>query len=357
VTAIYAHAQITALASIKRAHKLPRGSMPRVLAGQNVKANEVLAVAEVAHEHRILNIAKTLGVEPRRIISFLVKREGDIVSAGDLIAARRKFLRKIRVTSPIDGSIIHIEEGQMLIEGKRTRIEVEATIPGKVVNIEAEKYIEIETSGALIQIAWGYGDFVWGTLKVMDGEPSLNTNADRFNIDHRGAIVAIGSPLTEEFLANAIETRVKGVIASSMRASLIPKLEGVEFPIGLTQGFGQLPMSDRIMNLLKTYNGREIALDIGDHDDWRNKRPEIIIPLVSSQEQAALEEHPGKLQLAKGQKVRIMQTPYWGEIGTITEIIGEPLQLASGLWSKGVNVETADGSTVFVPFANLEHLG
>ncbi len=357
MTAIYAHARVTALATIKRAHKLPRGSMPRVLAGQNVKSNEVLAVAEVAHEHRILNIAKTLGVEPRRIISFLVKREGDAVLAGDLIAAKRKFLRKIKVTSPIDGTIIYIEEGQMLIEGKRTRLEVEATIPGKVVNIEAEKYIEIETTGALLQIAWGHGDFVWGTLKVMDGDPSLTTNADRFNIDHRGAIVAIGSPLTEEFLANAVDTRVRGIIASSMHASLVPKLEKVDFPVGLTQGFGQLPMSDRILNLLKTYNGRDIALDIGGHDDWRNKRPEIIIPLASSQDQVALEEHPGKLQVARGQKVRILQMPYWGEIGTITEIIGEPRQLASGLWSKGVDVETPGGVNVFVPFANLEHLG
>jgi hypothetical protein len=357
VTAIYAQARITALATITRAHKLPRGSVPRVLAGQNVKATEILAVAEAACEHRILNIAKMLGVEPRRIISFLIRREGDNVLAGDLIATRRKFLRKIRVTSPIDGSIIHIEEGQMLIEGKRTRIEVEATTPGKVINIEPEKHIEIETTGALIQIAWGCGDFVWGTLKVMDDDPSIETNPDQFSIDHRGAIVAIGSPLTEEFLSNASDIRVRGIIASSMHASLIPKLEEVDFPVGLTQGFGKMPMSDRVLNLLKTYNGRDIALEVGEGGDWRNKRPEIIIPLASSQEPVALEERPGKLQLAKGQRVRILQAPYWGEIGTVTEVIGEPRQLASGLWSKGVNVETADGAAVFVPFANLEHLG
>src|SRR5205814_7462090 len=117
------------------------------------------------------------------------------------------------------------DEGQVMLEGGMKRIEIMASAPGRVLVIEPGEQAVIESHGAVIEVAWGAGGLVWGTIKVMDTIPSFNTDTGRFNIDHRGAIIAIGSPLTEQFLKEAIEIRVKGIIASSMHSSLAAAAE------------------------------------------------------------------------------------------------------------------------------------
>lgn len=356
---VHSYARATTVTNIRRAHRLPEGSVPRVLVGQTVKTADTLAVAEVAREHRIIDLVEVLNVKAQRLARCLVKQAGDEVAEGEALAVKRGFLglRRKRVLSPLDGWVVRIDGGQMLLEGERTRLEVQATAPGRVVEVEPGERVVIETTGGLLQLAWGRGGLAWGTLKVMDDEPKLVTEPARFNIDHRGAIVAIGSPLTEEFLRGAVDIRVKGIVAASARASLLPLLEKVDFPVGLTQGFGHLPMSARILRMLATYNGREIVLDTpGGRLDWRDKRPEVIIPLAQQQPVPA-EEHLSALAYNVDQKVRILQAPYLGEIGTIAALPEGPRQLASGLWASGAIVETPSGESIFVPFANLEYLG
>ncbi len=354
---IYAQTRVTTITTIRRRHRLPQNSVPKVMVGQTVKATENLAVAEVARDHRIIDLAEALDLRPDRVDAYLVKREGDMIDEGDVLALRRKFLRRRRVYSPLTGQVVRIDNGQMLLEGQRTRIEVESSVPGRVIEVEPQEYVIIETTGAAIQVAWGYGNLTWGTLKVLDTLPLPDTDAERFTIDHRGAILAIGSPLTAAFLKGAIAIRVNGLIASSMHASLMPMLEGVEFPIALTQGFGQMPMSERILSLLNTYNGREIAVDMGRSGDWRERRPEIIIPLASQQSKPTPDETTAGTPIAKGQKVRVLQVPYLGEIGTVTAVSDSPQQIESGLWAPGATIEMTSGESAFVPFANLERLG
>lgn len=360
MAAIYASARVTTVASIRRHYKLTRGFVPKVIIGQTVHPAETLAVALVALDHRILNLAEMLGVSPQRVAAYLTKREGDLVEQGEVLATRRVLLglRRRRVLSPIDGRVLRVENGQMLLEGPRTRIEVQATVPGKVVDLEAGEFVLVETTGAAIQVAWGSGGLAWGTLKVLDTMPSTSTDPSRFTIDHRGAVVAIGSPLTAEFLRGAVDIRVRGLIASSAHASLLPLLTNVDFPIALTQGFGVLPMSERILALLNTYNGREVALDMGGDNDWREQRPEIIIPLASQAQQKATPDlSRGELRIAVGQKVRVLQPPYLGEIGTVTGLPDAPQRVESGLWVHGAEVQMPSSEVLFVPFANLEYLG
>lgn len=360
MSTIYTSARVTTVANVRRVYRLPQGYMPKVIVGQTVRPMDTLAVALEARDHRIIDVAGALGVPPEKVESYLVRQVDDTVERGEELALRRTLLglRRRRVVAPIEGRVAHIEHGELLLEGVPVRMEVQATVPGKVIEQVPERYVLVETTGAAIQVAWGHGSLAWGTLKVMDTAPSLTTNAERFNIDHRGAVVAIGSPLTEEFLRGAVQIRVKGLIAASMRASLLPMLEEVEFPVALTQGFGTFEMSERILNLLNTYNGRDVALDMGTPGDWRNRRPEIIIPLASqSQQKVSAETGRGELEVRAGQKVRVLQPPYLGQIGVVTDVPHDARRLESGLWANGVLVEMPSGATVFVPFANFEYLG
>jgi hypothetical protein len=316
---------------------------------------DVVAYIEMPGEFRQVKLAEMLGTDAKHAQAYLRRREGEAVTRGEVLAERRRFLGRARILSPIDGVVSRIVGGLVLIEGPRRVEEIFASVPGKVVSIEPGRQIVIETTAAVIQIAWGRGGLAWGTLRVMDTSPGLETRADRFTIDHRGAIIAIGSPLTKEFLEGAVDIRPKGLIAASMRSSLIPLVEKVAFPVGIVQGFGDLPVSERVLNLLNTYNGREIAMDMGAASDWRDMRPEIIIPVTG---QNAPEDRGDERQdLKVGHKVRILQKPYLGEIGTVTAIRADMAQLDSGLWSAGAMVQAPGNETFFVPFANLELLG
>lgn len=360
MTPIIRHARVTPTARIRRMHRMPAGSTPRVLEGQIVKATDTLAVAEVASEHRVVDVADVLNVEPDDAKTYIEKSPGDRVLEGDVLASKRGFLGfgQKTVESPVDGRILRIEEGKILLEGERIRLEVEATVPGRVASIVPDSHIVVETSGTAIQLAWGQGGLSWGALKVMDEIPSLETQPDRFNIDHRGALIVIGSPLTEDFLQAASDIRVKGVLAASVSASLLPMIEELDYPVGVTQGFGKYSMSQSVLDLLHQHNGQEAVLDAGDPSNWRERRAEIIIPL-GSQQRASNRDAAANTPLQVGDRVRVLQTPYLGTIGTVASIPADPRRLPSGLWAPGAVVEIeqmAMGRGVFVPFANLERL-
>ena len=361
MTQLYAYARLTSSTRTRRMHRLPGGSTPRVLDGQIVKASDSLAVLQTAREHRIVNLADLLGVEPASLDGLLLKHPGDRVEEGEPLARKPGFLGigGREVSAPVAGRVLYVEEGRMLLEGERVHIAVPATAPGRVVAIEPEVQITVETIGAAVQLAWGQGGLSWGPLKVMDEQPSMDTDFGRFTIDHRGAIVVIGSPLTGAFLRGAADIRVRGCIASSVPAGLLPALEDVEFPVAVTQGFGRMPMSREVLSLLRAHDGREAVLDSGDGADSRERRPEIIIPSGVYQQSSARSERAALEPLAVGHKVRVLQVPYFGRIGTIMGMPGEPRRLASGLWAQGavVQVEGVEpGKGVFVPFANLEKL-
>ena len=354
---IYTQSRVTTITNIRRRYRIPRGSMPKVLTGQSVKPSDTLAVMEIARRHSTIDVAAELRIAPKRVPAVLVKSEGDEIEAGEVLASRRRLFRRLRVTAPFDGRIIRLRNGQILLEGTRDRVEVESTIPGRVVDVDPESHVTVETSGALVQIAWGDGGLTFGTLRVLDETPGLDTNPSTFNIDHRGSIVAVGSPLTEDLLKAADAIGVRGLIGPSMHARLVPLMEEMNYPVGLTQGFGHLAMSERILALLNSYNGREVVLDAGLDADWRERRPEIIIPLASQQASSQSTDKPGEMVFAIDQKVRILQSPYLGEIGTVTSVEDKPRQLPSGHWLAGAHVEVEPDETIFVPFANLEHLG
>ncbi len=356
----FSQSRFSQVTSLRRLQKLPRGAVPKVAIGQMVKAMEIIAVAEMPEERRLIDVAQLLRVAPQEADGYLTKRLGDLVSTGETLASRPLLmgLRKRRAVSPVDGRIAWAGDGQLLLEGGRKRIEILAACPGRITAIEPGEYIIMEANGAVLDLAWGMGGLAWGTLKMMDTAPVYHTETGRFNIDHRGAVIAIASPLTEQLLKEAVDIRVRGLVAASMEASLLPAVQHAAIPVGLTQGFGQIPMAERIVSLLNTHNGREISLDVMGMGDSRQSRPQIIIPIAQGQKpEDRAADRAGQAGLQRGQRVRILQNPYLGEIGTITDIPETPQPLASGLWLPGAYVEVAPGQTILVPFANLEQLG
>jgi len=357
MTRIHVYGHLAEQKRIRHMVHLPRNSNVVVKPGQAVKALEAVAVSEVTGEHRIVNIAKLLGVRPKRAENYMLKLKGQAVDEGENLAQLKRFLRRNRVVkSPIAGAIIRIEDGIALLEGRSLFREIHAPIPGRVAQVEPGLFVIIETVADQIELAWGWGGYAWGTLKVLgrDGDASEDT---RFNIDHRGALVALSATLTEKLLQEAIDIRVKGLVAASGHSTLIPLIREAGFPVGFVQGFGDLPTSPALLALFRKYDGYEVALDAGKGIDWRGKRPEIIIPLESGERAQPLPREDPPQNFTSGQRVRILQSPYYGEIGTIRTIPDRPMYLPNGLLIPGALVQVSSGDVVYIPFLNLEFLG
>jgi len=351
------YARVTPMTLVRRLRVLPRPGAVLIPTGRLVKANEVIARAAVPSEHRFVNVARLLRVPPDRLERYLLKNIGDTVKQGEPLAGRRVLLglRRIRVASPMDGVVKAVTGGRVLLEGEPEVVEVQASVPGRVAGIERDRGATIETHGALIQIAWGRGGVVWGVLKMMAPDAEGCADPGAFNIDHHNAIVAINAPLNEPFLRSAGEKRIRAIIAPSADAALLPVLEEALCPVALTQGFGDMLMSSAILDILRANNGREIALDAAPPERWRASRPEIIIPLPAPSEPVA-PYVPGE-PLQVGQRVRILASPYLGEIGEVVDLPPGEQCLESGLWLPGADVRLPSKEIVFVPFTNLEHLG
>lgn len=351
------YARVSSETLIRRRRVLPRPGEVIVSGGRLVKATEVVARASAPKGHRLVNVARLLRVPPDRVERYLLKEMDESVKQGEPIAGRRVLLgfRRIRVASPVTGTVKAVIGGRVLLEGEPEIVEVLASVPGRVINTEADMGVTVETEGALVQLAWGRGGLAWGVLKVMAPNEEGQADPGAFNIDHHNAIVAINAPLNEPYLLEAEEKRVRAIIAPSADVGLVPLMTELRYPVALTQGFGDMRMSEGILGLLQANNGREITLDAATPERWRAARPEIIIPAQTPSE--SLEPYVPGEPLEVGQRVRILAPPHFGEIGEVVDLPSQERCLESGLWLYGAEVRLSTNAIVFVPFANLEHLG
>lgn len=344
------------LATILRERRLPVPGEVLVRQGASVVAADVVARAAVSTHHAVLDVASRLGISAARVDDFLVVDRGQKVEAGQVLAERRRFLRKVRVTAPVEGVIALVEDGRVVLEAEPEVIELRAAMGGVVAAITPRYGVQIQTVGALIQGVWGNGGVQTGPLRVVSAAESGELPASAINLDHGGAIIVSRVAIGEEALSAAVEQRVRGVVAPSMRASLVPVVKALEgTSLVLTEGFGARPMSDVVFKLLREHEGREAVLIGAEPGRWQSGRPEVIVPLLSHTQMAAIPRVGEPVRV--GNRVRLLREPHRGLVGVVTALPDAPMPVDSGIKALGAQVDAGEEQTVFVPFANLELLG
>lgn len=352
------HGVVESYVVVRRERRLPRPGEVLKRPGQTVSALDIVARSSIPQDHQILEVAKDLGVSVDTVHRYILKRPGETVQKDEPVAARRRIagLRRIMVRSPIDGEVVESGGGIVILEGETQFVEVSASIPGTIVESMAPWGVVVETEGAQVFLAWGCGDLGYSEYRIIrltnEGQPDPEALDE---MEHRGVILVVTAPLTEQFMRAAHDAAVEGIIGPSMDAELVPLAEELDFSLGLSEGFGQLPMSQQLIQLLQANSGRQITLDPGSPGRWRNSRPEIIIPLPGAQQEPASPEHGEQLQL--GHRVRVLRGANRRRIGTVVALPELPRELPNGLQFKGAEIDLGEGRVVFAPFANLEHLG
>jgi hypothetical protein len=341
---------ILPLTLIRRERFLSVSGRVLVRKGQQVSATEVVAEASLHPEHLLLDLARGLGLPEAKADQQIHYRPGDQVAEGDVLAGPVGLTQRV-VRAPRNGKVILAGSGQILLEVDNPPYELEAGLPGMVIELIDDRGVVIETTGALIQGVWGNGQVDFGLMYVLAESPEDLFTVDRVDVSLRGSIIMAGHCADPEVIKAAGELPLRGMILASIDPAVAPLAARATFPIIVLEGFGRIPMNPAAFKLLVTNERREVALNAQSWDRYAGNRPEVVIPLPA----------PGNTSqpvdtdvYAPGQQVRIVGAPHLGRLGKIIEVQLGYKELPVGLKTPAAEVQLEDGESFWAPLTNLE---
>ncbi len=355
---------------VKKIRKLPMHGNVVVKLGDVVDYDTVVAEVKMPGRPYILKAAGILNVDSEELESYLVKKVGDPVKENEVIAQCITMFGLIKkfVRSPIDGVVDNVSAltGRIIVRTHPEPISVNAYVPGRVSEIIEDVGAVIETEAAFIQGIFGVGGEAHGNIAVMVSSPEDQLSADAIQSEHKGNILVSGGIVTFETLKKAVELGVSGIISGGIKeedlTSFIGHAIGVaitgEEEIGLTliitEGFGKMAMSKRTFDLFNEFNGYLAHINGATQIRAGVQRPEIIIPNKETPPTDEKEEAPSTMRV--GTPVRVIQTPYFGENGTVISLPINLHKVETEADVRVVEVELNNGKRVTLPRANIEVL-
>jgi hypothetical protein len=354
--------------TVSKTRKLPIRGEVCVNLGDEVNFDKTIARTQLSGNPEIINAALLLGVETQELPEHVTKRVGEEVAEGEVIAASSSLLgfMKKQVTSPVNGTVESISDatGQIIVRGLPVPVEIDAYIPGKVVELLPAEGAVIETNAAFVQGIFGIGGETHGKVRMAVDSPDEVLTADKITSEDKGAVVVGGSLVTLEALRKGAEIRVACLVAGGVSHIDVTKFIGEEIGVAITgqeevgltliitEGFGKMNMSRRTFDLLKSFEGRMACANGATQIRAGVLRPEIIIPHEKALQQIADKELASGM--VPGTPVRIIRLPYFGAIGRVVSLPVELQQVESRSFVRVLTVELDDGRIVSVPRANVE---
>ena len=348
-------ARVTPLVTIRRERLLLVAGEVVVRVGEMVGPADVVARCQLPGSVRVVDVSRALRLPRHRAGRYVLKSTGDNVQANEPIAVPGGLFGRLRrgCRSPVDGQIVDVRDGLILITSAGTTFELAAHLKGQVTNIMPSRGVVISAAGALIQGFWGTGSEAEGVLKLVVDSPQKPLRAKLVDVSCQGTIVVGGRILDEATLDQAVEAKVRGMIVGSVDAVLIPRLRALPFSLVVTEGFGTLPMSEPVFSLLHSNMGREAMVNAETSTRWGARRPEVLIPLRADDSTPEDLRHPRPLRV--GDLVRVLRAPHLGMLGTVVDLPERPQTLESGSRVPAVLVELDDvDQPAIIPAVNVE---
>jgi hypothetical protein len=363
--------QVIEALTLKKVRTLPISGEVVVRVGEHVRADTVIATAKLPSDVVSVNVVNLLGIMPREIHEYMLKKEGDEIREKEPIAETRPLIKwfKTVVRSPIDGTVETVSDitGQVLLRKPPRVVELMAYIEGKVVGVEEKIGAEIQTTGTFIQGIFGIGGEQYGELKIAVERPSEVLKAEHITVDYKGKLLVGGALVEEGALRKALEVGVKGIIVGGVHARDIKELLGYDLGVAITgdedidlslivtEGFGQIAMADRTFNLLKEREGSIASLSGRTQIRAGVMRPEIIIPLPEGEAgRARSTRSVSETGVKVGDEVRIIREPYFGRLGRVKSLPPALQKIETEAKVRVMEVELKSGESVVVPRANVE---
>jgi hypothetical protein len=340
------------LTTIRRQRSLPVPGRITVELNQRVRPRDIVAEAEIAPHHQFIDVSRILGVDPREVSRYLTRERDELVEKGEVIAGPVGIARRT-VRAPEDGKIVAIADGKALFEIRSEPLLIKAGMPGEVVATDGITSVTIETTGALIQGLWGNNRQDFGVMRIVGEGPRDRLLTDQLDTGLRGAILVAGTCDHPAPLYQARELALRGLLLGGLSAELIPIAERLPYPVIILEGFGSLPISPPVYELLSTSRGREAGLDAHMPGPYDSQRPEIIIPLPVVNPVDLPED---LIPLSPGVRVRVTRAPHQGMVGIVQRILPQAVSYPNGILARSAIVDLDVFGRTNVPLANLEIL-
>lgn len=361
--------KVIAKTVVHKTRRLPLKGEVVVKKGDLVKAEDVVATTNLPGNVVPMNLANMLNLEASEIPELLIKKPGDKVEEGDLIAETPGLfgLFKTKAHSPATGTLEAVSSvtGQAIIREAPIPVSVQAYINGKIEDIIEDEGVEIKTAASFIQGIFGIGGERRGEIKILTKDTNTPITEDLITNDCKGKVLVGGSFLSLKAFKKAERLGAIGVVVGGFNYSDIKKIVGYDIGVAITgqedisttlivtEGFGEVHMAEQTFKLLSSHEGKMASVNGATQIRAGVIRPEIIIPLEG--ETKIKEETAELFGMDKGTEVRVIRAPYFGMLGEVTELPHELQRLESGSLARVAKVKLYETKKeVLLPRANLE---
>ena len=391
--------RVTGHATVLKQRRLPIAGKVLVSQGCRVSAEDIVAHAELPGDVSAVNVVNQLGIAPGDLPGLMLKKEGDAVARGEVIAETRPLIKWFRAVSrsPIAGTIETVSHvtGQVMIRTAPKPVDVRAYIDGTVVEVFPGEGVAVETTGALVQGILGIGGEVVGEIAVAGGGPKAVLEPKDLTAGLAGKIVVAGALITRAAFDRAASIGVAALVCGGFHDLDLRDLLGYDLGVAITghenirpvliitEGFGSMAMAAGTHKLLAAHAGRRASANGATQIRAGVLRPEIIIPGLVAHEtsvhQRAIENGdrhrettaepvpvfhagaaagrvkvPSASGLTVGSPVRIIREPGFGRLGSVKSLPPEARAVESEAKVRVVELEFTEGDTMIVPRANVE---
>jgi len=355
--------------TVRRVRRLPIKGEVLVKVGDAVTPDQVVARAMLPGPLQTLKLAEKLGVEPKDVLSMTKIKVGDAVQKDEVVAEGKKLLGIFKAPTAISdytGTIESISEvtGNALVREPSIPVEISAYIQGHVADVMAEEGAIVETRCAMVQGIFGVGGERNGTIRVAVAAPTEVLDASHIQDSDAGKILIGGAGLTYDALVKATKVGVKGLVAGGLKDSDLTQFLGYDIGVAITgqenisltvlvtEGFGFLAMAARTFELLKTLEGKMASINGATQIRAGVIRPEIICPLAADVVEGTVAKQA--FELTVGTPIRVIREPYFGKLGTVTELPAQLMVVESGTEVRVLKAKIEGEGEVLVPRANVE---
>lgn len=362
--------RVTNRTKITKKRILPLKGDVVVKVGARVTSDTVVARTEIPGPVEPLNVANILGVPPDDVLEAMLKKEGEYVEQGEIIAKSKSFFGLFSSTAKakISGHIENISSitGQVLLRGAPMPVEVKAYLDGQVTEIFPDEGVAVSTWGAFAQGIFGIGGETHGPIKVVSKSPSEVLKEVNIDESCKGHVIIGGSLVTANALKQAIKVGAVGIVVGGFNDKDLRDFLGYDLGVAITgnedkgitlvvtEGFGEIAMAHKTYELLKSYEGKIACINGATQIRAGVIRPEVVIPMegdVRKDESTAKTENVG---LNVGSPIRVIRQPYFGILGKVSDLPAPLQKLESESHARVLQVEFPDGKKAIVPRANVE---
>ncbi len=338
---------------------------------QKVDSLDIVAQTELPGKVFSVNIANRLSVGPQEIQNFMLKKEGETVKKGEVLAENKPFIKwfKTSVESPVDGIVesVSLITGQVLLREPPKVLPIKAYIKGKVVEVTPNFGVTVEAEGTFIQGIFGVGGETNGEIAIAVESPDEDLNSEDIKEHHKGKIVIGGKHASLATIKRAIELGVNALVVGGIHDRDLRQLLGYDIGVAVTgtekigitvivtEGFGMIPMAEYTFRLLSSRNGENASVSGATQIRAGVMRPEIIIPGFPKNVTECKKDQ-GRGWIEPGDPIRIIREPHFGVIGTVKSLPQELTVIGSESHARVLEVSLDGGEVIVVPRANIEVL-